>query len=399
MNSTYLFAIILAGGYIGSRVIFTRFKLTGETLHLFLLGGEYILIGYLLGPSVFNILNREIIHEFSPVIVVGIGWLGLLLGNQLSIRNLRRFPLSLYQLLTVQNLFFLIISAFFIWGAAKFFPGELKNMGFANLGILIAAMMATSPTVLSLMAHILHIPNRFTFILRFLSSVEGFIGILLLGFIYSMIHEPLLLFNFYLTGIHWFVITLLLAGLGGLFFHLIMRETNSDFETVLIIMGIVIFTGGMSYYLNLSALFVSFVIGFVMANLSNMQVRVNQILASTEKQFYIVFLIFAGALWNFQNWQLLFIAPLFVLFRIAAKFLSTYCATRIIEGYKKEHPAAGLGLSSVAGLALAITLEFYLMRPGQFSGWLLNLMILMVLLNQVAAPVLLRQLLPRLRLK
>ena len=95
MNTTYLFVAILAVGYVGSRLIFTQFKLKKETEHLFLLGGEYILIGFLLGPSVFNVLSNEVIQQFSPVIVVGIGWLGLLLGNQISVRNMRRFPISM----------------------------------------------------------------------------------------------------------------------------------------------------------------------------------------------------------------------------------------------------------------------------------------------------------------
>ena len=131
----------------------------------------------------------------------------------------------------------------------------------------------------------------------------------------------------------------------------------------MIIIGIVVYIGGLAYYLNLSALFVAFVIGLVMANLSHAPEKVSQILATTEKPFYIVFLIFAGALWNYQYWILFLVAPIFYIIRTFAKFISTWGAVRINKNYRDEYQGIGLGLSSIASLALAMALEFYLLKP------------------------------------
>jgi Kef-type K+ transport system membrane component KefB len=223
------------------------------------------------------------------------------------------------------------------------------------------------------------------------------IGVVLLGFIYAIFHEPMSILNFTLTGLQWLVVALFLGILGGLFFHWIVRESGSEFETVLIILGIVVYVGGLAYYLNLSALFVAFIIGIVMANVSPSPERVSQILATTEKPFYIVFLIFAGALWNFQFWILFLIAPVVFGIRVIAKLISTWASLRLNETYQKEYWGTGLGLSSLAGLALAIALEFYLMKPAESSTWLLGMVILLILLNQIGAPIIFRFVLPKLR--
>lgn len=366
---------------------------------MFLLGGEYILIGYLLGPSVFNVLSQENIRQLSPIIVVGIGWLGLLLGNQLCWRNLRRFPAPLYQLLILENLLFILITGCSVWLLFKFTNLFFFNLSNSGFWVLLGIMTATSPTALSLMSHQLKIPMRFTLVLRFLSSIEGLIGVVFLGIFYGLVHEPVLFFGLNLSGIFWFCLALLLGILGGTFFHLIIRESSNNFETVLIIIGLVIYTGGLAYFLNISALFVAFVIGMVMANLSPEQAKVHHILSTTEKPFYIVFLIFAGALWNFSYWYLFILAPVIFVIRILAKLFSTWGSTRVIPHYRNEQWSLGLGLSSLAGLALAIAIEFYLLKPGESAEIFLGLVIFLVLINQLAAPFILRYLLPRLRSK
>lgn len=397
MDVTYLFVAIMAGGYIGSRLIFTRFHLAKETQHLFLLGGEYIFLGFLMGPSVLNILSEEVTHQLAPILVVGIGWLGLLLGNQISLRNMKRFPIPMYKLFILENFFFLISFGTLIWLLMYIFPNQMEPLKVSGFWLLLAAMTATSPTTLSLMSRILKIPIRYTMVLRFLCSIEGLIGIILLGFIYGFIHEPILIVGYSVSGLKWLILAIFLGVLGGVFFHLIVRESQSDFESVLVVLGIIIYTGGLAYYLNMSALFVSFIIGIVMANLSHAQEKISQILAATEKPFYIVFLIFAGAIWNFDNWSLIVIAILIFGFRTLTKIVSTWGAARLIKTYKNVFWGLGFGLSSLAGLALAIALEFHLIKPSNSSNWFLGLVIFLVLINQFFAPIIFRQFLPKLR--
>ena len=305
----------------------------------------------------------------------------------------------MYKLFILENFLFLLFLGLLIWLSIRFFPDQMGNLAGPGFWILLAAMTATSPTTLSLMSRILRIPIRYTLLLRFLCSIDGLVGIILLGFIYSIIHEPILLFGFSISGLQWLGIALFLGLLGGIFFHLIMRESDSDFESVLVVLGVIIYTGGLAYYLNISTLFVSFIIGIVLANLSQAQEKIGQILATTEKPFYIVFLIFAGALWNYQNWTPILIAVLFFGYRTLTKIVATWGGIKLVKEYNKKFWGLGLGLSSLAGLGLAIALEFYLIKPSDSSSWLLGLLIFLVLINQFFTPIIFKQFLPRLKSK
>ncbi len=397
MTATYLFVVILAAGYVGSRYIFSHIKLAREAQHIFLLGGEYILIGVILGPSVTNVLSPEVISSLTPIIMVGIGWLGLLLGNQLAWRNLRRFSMAMHEFLVLENLFYFILMVpILYWSLHTGLPLS-ANMGSSGFWIILAGLAATSPTAINIISHHLRVPMRFTMLLRFLSALDGVFAIVMLGVIYGLKHESARLGFLVLSGWHWILVPIALGVLGGLFFHFLLHFGKSDSELVLITMGIIIYVGGMAFLLKLSALFVAFIIGVITANYSERHAKLSQILSATEKPFYIVFLIFAGALWQFEYWSVFIFAPLLFLLRIVVKWAGSFVTAKMLPPFRDLPAVHGLGLCSLAGLTLAIALEYNLLSPGSQSEWILGLMIVIVLLNQILSPLILRKLLPALR--
>lgn len=43
-------------------------------------GSEYLVLGFALGPHVLDVLGRSLAHTFEPVVLVGTGWLALVMG-------------------------------------------------------------------------------------------------------------------------------------------------------------------------------------------------------------------------------------------------------------------------------------------------------------------------------
>lgn len=43
-------------------------------------GSEYLVLGFALGPHVLDVLGRSLAHTFEPVVLVGTGWLSLVIG-------------------------------------------------------------------------------------------------------------------------------------------------------------------------------------------------------------------------------------------------------------------------------------------------------------------------------
>ena len=397
MSATYLFVLILAAGYVGSRFIFSRIRVTGKARHLFLMGGEYILIGVILGPSVSNIISREMILQLSPVIMVGIGWLGLLLGNQLAWRNLHRFSAGMHLLLLLENLFFFLLMGLLLWGLCRFFPECRRFAGKREFWLVVAALGATSPTSITILSHQLRLPMRFTLIPRFLSALDGVFAILLIGLVYGLAHPVSRLGYWPLGGWPWILIAIFLGALGGLFFSVLLKIAHSENEVILVILGIIIYTGGMAFYLQLPALFIALLIGAVVANVSQEHARLSQILSATEKPFYIIFLIFAGALWRLDHWSVFVAAPALFVLRLFGKWAATWLAARLLEMEPRVPAATGLTLVSLAGLALAIALEFALIYPESAADWILGTFLVLVLINQIASPLILNRVLPGLR--
>ncbi|HHM24398.1 MAG TPA: hypothetical protein ENJ23_05075 [Bacteroidetes bacterium] len=397
MSATYLFVIILSAGYVGSRFIFSRIRVTGKVRHLFLMGGEYILIGVLLGPSVSGIISREMILQLSPVIMVGIGWLGVLLGNQLAWRNLHRFSAEMHLLLLAENLIFFPLMGLLLWPLCWFVPECGRFAAGREFWLIVAALGATSPTSITILSHQLRLPMRFTLMPRFLSALDGVFAILVIGLVYGLTHPVSRVVYWSLGGWPWILIAGMLGILGGLFFSVLLKIARSENETVLAIMGIIIYTGGMALYLQLPALFIALLIGAVAANVSQEHARLSQILSATEKPFYIIFLIFAGALWRLDHWSVFLAAPAIFLLRLIGKWLATLIAARLVRPGSEVPGISGLTLSSLAGLALAIALEFALIFPGPVADWILGTFLVLVLINQIASPLILNQVLPRLR--
>src|SRR5688572_16341494 len=76
MSPMTAFIGLLFLAYVGSIVVGGR-AVRGYGLPS---GSEYLLLGFLLGPYVLGILNREVLEALQPFLVVGAGWLLLVSG-------------------------------------------------------------------------------------------------------------------------------------------------------------------------------------------------------------------------------------------------------------------------------------------------------------------------------
>lgn len=76
MSGTGLLVGLLMLAYLGSMLV------KGRAIRGFGLpsGSEYLVLGFLLGPQVLGLLDRGLVRQFEPVVVVGLGWLAFVVG-------------------------------------------------------------------------------------------------------------------------------------------------------------------------------------------------------------------------------------------------------------------------------------------------------------------------------
>jgi Kef-type K+ transport system membrane component KefB len=200
-----------------------------------------------------------------------------------------------------------------------------------------------------------------------------------------------------MSGFSWLIFSILLGIVLGWMFHYLISELLSESELLLLTSGTVILSAGLASHLHLSPLFVNFILGVTIANLPSLtRNRASNLLLSTEHPFYIVFLILVGALWSSLTGGILWMAVVYLLFRLLGLSLGVWIG-RSLWSEDPLRPPADLGLAMLpqSGVALALVIDYLRIQPGALAELALGVMIIALLLQQLIGPTLLVQVLRR----
>ncbi len=388
MNVAHILALVLLIAYVGERTILGRLRIGGKTRHLFLLGGEFIALGALLGPRGFNILSDAVLLELRPVLAMGIGWLGLLLGLQFSKEHLRRFPAG-----TLLAAFGLPIGM-----GAVVFPLILVTLAAFGLNVgnhrhllvaaavLAAATSCTSPTTIALMTRSIRRRIETAYLLRIVSALDGLPGVVALGLLYGFLQT-------HVGPLGGLAVAIGAPAALSLLFFALLRQLQDPDELIVILLGVITFAGGAAFTARVSPLFSTLTVGLLLAQMPVQRRTLSRVLAKTERPFYVVFLILAGAQWHFASLQLLAFGLVYVGLRLLVKVLVPALAGAFLGDRDVMPTHFGLGLLGQGGLSLAIALEYDLLFPSLLSEAVLSAVIVALIVNQVLAPAGLRWLL------
>ena len=84
----FLLLGLAAGPRFQKRLSFSR--------RFFLVGGEFLLLGWALGGQGLGLLDDGTLASLESLLILGLGWIGLLVGLQFEMHLLRRVPASFY---------------------------------------------------------------------------------------------------------------------------------------------------------------------------------------------------------------------------------------------------------------------------------------------------------------
>jgi len=144
-------SLLLVIAFVGYRRTFISFRLPDGVRILYLTGTEFLLVGVALGEGLIGLLDEPTIGGLSPLLSLGLGFIGLLFGMQFEIPQFARFPRSYLGVALVQAgvtmaaVFFPFFAGFHYFGAGE---------GFARLEaalFLAASAACTAPATLALM--------------------------------------------------------------------------------------------------------------------------------------------------------------------------------------------------------------------------------------------------------
>lgn len=251
INSFALFGFIILLGLIGG-------ELAKRSRFLPTISG-YILIGFIMGPEVLNIVTHKLIADTRIFIDISLGLILFDLGRHLDFTWLKHDRNLLLMSITESVLTFSFIFGLFLF------------LKFSFLLSLLAATIAvpTSAAVVTMVAHDLSSEGPVTRRTMMLTSLNNFFALVLFSFLLPMTqfeahpHIHIGLYSLYrfggslLLAFIVFVITKLLSLLTG-------KNKESQF---ILFVAIIVLTISLTNVLNLSTMFTLFMFGVAARNL------------------------------------------------------------------------------------------------------------------------------------
>ncbi len=359
MSPVLGFIIVSAVAFLGAVLVFPRLDPRNPIVSgLAVSGIPYLLLGMLMGPRIFNLLSEPVLVSLEPLVSLTLGWVGLLFGIHLRWRNLKRFPRNYVLFTLAQALVAFVVILVVSWVLFRFF-GVRYGANTLEICLILAALgCTTSPLTIARAMVVNRARGRLTHLIQFVSSMDGLYGIVLAGVVFAFINPSAS--PWINSGASWLILNIVLGLLiGGVFVFLIRSKFDRE-ELTLLVLGLVIFTSGVGFYLRLSPIFLTMIVGTVIAQFPREAEKANRILGAVEKPIYLILLIFAGALWNFNVGLDILIIAGFVAARFLGKYLGGWIAAKNIYCAFPIPVDVGKILLSFGGISLAIALNFKL---------------------------------------
>ena len=364
MSTSLLLILVVAIAFLATHV---AYEWLARRL-LIVSGAEYLILGVLLGPLATGLFPMRTAESFTPVVVLGIGWIGLTLGTSLRLQQLVRIPGVSYRLASVQSLLtFVGVSAAvtFAIGYAFQVPRETAVIAGVALG---AIAVASTPAGLDVAfgSKRQHAP-----VVRQIEvalGMDGLVGVLAFGLLLAYTHESVPLIVRPLTMTEWVVVTIGIGVVGGMLFHLFLGEERNKDRLFISLAGAVVLVSGTAWYLELSTSLSALVMGMILANTTRNPTPLRRVLANAERPFYYTLLLLAGAMWHPDVsivWWLV-LAHYFVL-----RTLSKLWGAAIATWWNRAQEGVGLdwgrALVGQGRLTIALALDYSIRRDLPFG--------------------------------
>jgi hypothetical protein len=388
VQTTLAALAVITVGYILAYLVFDRLR----DRFGYVGGAEYVVIGFLLGPQMTGLLGAEQVQDLTPIVSLALGWLGMLLGTYFRLPTMAVIEASHLQVAFAEALATFGCALAALLALFHYAAGYPWPEATVQAVTLAAVATLSSPAAVDAVTRRAGQVSPIFPVLRLTSRIGALVAVAAFGLVVAIFHQGQVSLSVRPpTATEWAVINLAVGVASGVLFHLFLGprkhgdEIKEDSRLFVALAGAIIVASGASYYLNLSPIFTNLVLGFILANSGSAHRDVTRLLLATERPVYLALLIFAGAAWNPGSPELLFIAPLFVVIRLAARFLGGAVAGGLMAPPELRNPRLSRALLAQGGIAVALAVNYTQVRPDLNPDVILTATLVSVLLFDIVA--------------
>jgi Kef-type K+ transport system membrane component KefB len=358
----------------------------------------FLVLGAVIGPSGLELIDPYVLKQMSPIVVIGLGWIGFLYGSTLEFRALRKFRNQMFWTALGEALatFFLVGSAFAV--ISKFGLVDWDPLAFV---LLASTAACTAPLQRLLSDNGEEQEGASVRLAHFCSRLDDLPGILALGVLFS-ISPPRIGESAAFSVFFWFAVQLVLGAVFGwvtdyLYHSIETSEGETDpGELTLVFFGMLCLSSGFAAYLGLSPLFVGVVSGMVFANHSEHVETLAGALAEKEHTVFVLFLLVSGCYWPFRGFNAWIPLLVYLVIRLLGKVVGSQLSRRLFWNddtgdESKASETFGLALVPQGGLAIAMVVSYLWTFSDSSAAWAINIVHISVIVNDLLAPYLMKR--------
>jgi Kef-type K+ transport system membrane component KefB/nucleotide-binding universal stress UspA family protein len=356
MEITLLLALILTVGFIAAKV--------GQAVRLPSVTG-FIAAGVLLGPSGLNIITAEAtgnqLRHFTQIALMLIAF-GI--GEHLELKQLKVTAKTVLSICLADTAAALLLVAGVIllitWGVGVGGSGwHFKD--YLVLAIILGTVsIATAPgTVLFITRECRAVGTMTTTLLQVVAVNNGLAIVL---FVVALVFAKQVT-GVDQTGLVTILVVilakisfpLLLGVATGLIIDFIIHRLKDRGEMLTIGLALLLLSGELARFLNLSPLLVGIAVGFTIVNRDRRDVRLFRTLNAFEPPIYVLFFTLAGAHLNFSALTVAgWLGFIYFTFRFISKVAGTYLGGGLAEAPEILKRYLGIALVPQAGIAIGL---------------------------------------------
>jgi len=347
MNVVLSLGIILLTGLLAAKLLH-RIKFPAVT--------AYILMGVLVGPTILNLVSKEILNASGLISNVVLGVIAFGLGQNFSRENFSKIGKSV--------LWISVLEATGAWLSVFFvFLFLLRQPLYLSL-LFGAIASATAPAATVMVVRECGAKGIFTNTLLGIVAIDDAWCLIIFAFslaVAKVLIGPLtgnLLLLRVLLGslLHIGGAFLLGAGL-AVILMVFSRYARTETDLLIYTLGFILFGIGTAIYFHLSVLLTNIFLGAVLVNINKRSFRFFDVLRTVDSPLYLCFFVLAGANLNVALLgKLGLIGVFYFLFRIIGKLTGASLGGYFSKAIDSVRKYLGFALIPQAGVALGVAL-------------------------------------------
>lgn len=369
---------LLLAGFVGGKI--------ASRLRLPTISG-YVVAGLILGPSVLNVVPDHVVESLAPVPHIALGLIAITIGSEFRIGRMRQSGRNILIITTVQLLTTFAVVAMALWAFDAPLPmalllGAIASATAPAATVAIASELRARGPMVSTLFGVVALDDAFCitlfgFIMAFAAAM---IGAATQGGPIAMILHPL----------REILVSVLIGVVLGYVVHRLVLNRKKSNEIIVIVLGFVLITSGITISLRVSPLIANMVMGFALVNLSAKNARVMRILEPLSPPIYAAFFALAGTELNVRTLAASgLLGGVYLLARAIGKYSGAFLGSAAAGESRTTRNYLGLGLLPQAGVAIGLILvlqDTVAFTHLPYMGQMVNIVLASILVNEVIGP-------------